>query len=83
MTKRLRWPNEAEHARQNALYNANTGLESLTAILKNQCASRADEIQKVAIATDCLYRIRHDLESVGPGKEKAPAVAPARTFEVA
>jgi hypothetical protein len=37
----------------------------------------------VAIATDCLHRIRHDLESVGPGIEKAPAVAPARTFEVA
>jgi len=83
VTKRLRWPNEAEYARQNALYNANIGLESLIAILRNRCNSRAEEIQKLAIVTDCLHRIRFDLEAVGPGKEKSQAAVTVNNLEMA
>ncbi|KPL70092.1 hypothetical protein ADN00_18790 [Ornatilinea apprima] len=80
MTKRLRWPNTAEHARQAALGDANRGLIALSTVIHGKCAGRSEEMRQVAIANDCLHRIRFELEAVGPGKEKTQAEGGSRGF---
>ena len=64
-TRRKRWPNEAEWARQEALSYARRGVKATSAMLQTQEVTR-----EIAIANDCLHQIVTALIQVGPMAEQ-------------
>lgn len=63
MTKRKRWPNEAEWARENAIAAARKGLQAVRKVPRTDGTAVAALVELV----DALHEIIHNLMSVGPG----------------